>query len=111
MGRLDRQLDDAEMSPTSVAPAVSAVSRATDSLDARLVGQCLEGDENAWAALLDRYKRLIYSIPIKYGLSVDDATDIFQDVCVELLAELPRLRESRALPKWLAQVTAHKCAR
>ena len=32
-------------------------------------GQCLEGDKEAWSTLLDRYKRLIYSIPVKYGLS------------------------------------------
>ena len=26
-----------------------------------------------------------------------------------LLSELPRLRDPRALPKWLMQVTSHKC--
>src|SRR5258708_38425842 len=55
--------------------------------DARLVSQCLKGNEDAWSALLEKYKRLIYSIPIKYGLSVDQATDVFQEVCVELLSE------------------------
>lgn len=79
--------------------------------DVRLVRECLAGRQDAWASLLDKYKRLIYSIPVKYGLSPDEATDVFQDVCVELLAELPRLREPRALPKWLMQVAAHKCAR
>ena len=89
----------------------SPTSRDADSIDERLVRRCLEGDEDAWSALLDRYKRLIYSIPIKYHLTTQEATDIFQDVCVDLLAELPRLREPRALPKWLAQVTSHRCAR
>ena len=79
--------------------------------DTDLVRECLAGNEDAWAALIDRYKRLIYSIPVKYGLTPEDATDIFQDACVELLAHLPRLREPRALPKWLLQVTIHKCAR
>ena len=79
--------------------------------DARLVRECLRGNDDAWAMLIEKYKRLIYSIPIKYGLSPDAATDVFQDVCVELLAELPRLREPRALPKWLIQVTSHKCLR
>lgn len=79
--------------------------------DARVVNRCLEGDEAAWSELLARYRRLIYSIPIKYGLSPDQASDIFQEVCVELVAELSRLREPRALPKWLMQVTAHKCTR
>jgi RNA polymerase sigma factor (sigma-70 family) len=38
-----------------------------------------------------------------------DAGDIFQSVCVDLLSELPRLREHRALPKWLMQTCYHKC--
>jgi len=79
--------------------------------DARLVKECIRGNEEAWAALVDKYKRLIFSIPIKYGLSSDDANDIFQSVCLELLSELPKLRRPTALPKWIMQVTAHKCLR
>jgi RNA polymerase sigma factor (sigma-70 family) len=94
-------------SPRTVAAPRSAPGE--EWTDVRLVRECLDGNETAWAALLDKYKRLIYSIPVKYGFSPDESTDIFQDVCVELLSELPRLREPRALPKWLMQVTAHKC--
>jgi RNA polymerase sigma factor (sigma-70 family) len=79
--------------------------------DNRLVQECVRGNEEAWSALIDKYKRLIYSIPIKYNLSPDQAADIFQSVCVELLSELPKLREPKALPKWIMQVTAHKCLR
>ena len=68
--------------------------------DDRLVRDCLNGREAAWAALLEKYKKLIYSIPIKYGCSVDEANDVFQETCLVLLSELPRLREPRALPKW-----------
>ena len=77
--------------------------------DTRLVQQCLRGREEAWSALIDKYKNLIYSIPIKYGFNQDDATDIFQAVCLELLSELDKLRKPKALPKWIMQVTAHKC--
>jgi len=76
--------------------------------DDRLVGACRKGDQQAWSALLDKYKNLIYSIPIKLGL-YDDAADIFQAVCLDLLTDLPRLREPRALPKWLMQTCYHKC--
>ena len=75
----------------------------------RLVNKCLEGNEEAWSALIDRYKKLIFSIPIKYGFSRDDASDVFQAVCLEMLSELPKLRKPEALPKWIMQVTAHKC--
>jgi RNA polymerase sigma factor (sigma-70 family) len=77
--------------------------------DERLVKECVRGNEEAWSALIDKYKNLIFSIPIKYEFSRDDASDIFQSVCVDLLSELPRLREPRALPKWLMQTTSHKC--
>ncbi len=77
--------------------------------DTRLVRECLNESEAAWSALIDKYKNLIFSIPIKYGFSPDDATDIFQAVCLELLSELPKLRKPKALAKWILQVTAHKC--
>lgn len=84
--------------------------RPEDSSDAQLISRCLQGDQEAWAALIDKYKNLIYSIPIKLGM-YQDAADIFQSVCVDLLSELPQLREHRALPKWLMQTCYHKCLR
>ena len=77
--------------------------------DRRLVSECLNGNEEAWSVLVDKYKNLIFSIPVKYHFSQDDACDVFQAVCLELLAELPNLRKPEALPKWIIQVTAHKC--
>ncbi len=79
--------------------------------DTRLVRQCLSGSEEAWSLLIEKYKALIYSIPVKYGLPPQEAADVFQATCVELLARLPELREPRALPKWLIQVAHHECYR
>ena len=76
--------------------------------DARLVRACLGGDEAAWSALIHRYKRLIYSIPIKYGASPDDAADIFQAVCLELFSELSNLRKIEYLKSWLITVAGHQ---
>jgi len=76
--------------------------------DERLVSECLKGDQEAWSALIDKYKNLIYSIPVKLRM-YDDAPDIFQAVCLDLLSSLDQLREPRALPKWLMQTCYHKC--
>jgi len=65
--------------------------------DERLVKECLNGNPDAWAAILEKYQKLIYSIPIKYGLPPDAASDIFQQVCVQLLKALPNLREPKGL--------------
>jgi len=79
--------------------------------DTVLVKDCLAGKEEAWSTLIDKYKALIYSIPVKYGLPAQEAADVFQGTCMELLERLPELREPRALPKWLIQVAHHKCYR
>jgi RNA polymerase sigma factor (sigma-70 family) len=79
--------------------------------DTRLVRECLSGNEQAWSQLIEKYKALIYSIPVKYGLPPDEAADVFQTTCMELLTRLPQLREPSALPKWLMQVAHHQCYR
>ena len=76
--------------------------------DARLVQACRDGDEEAWAVLIQRYRRLIYSIPVRYGAQPADAADIFQAVCLELYAELPKLRKVESLRSWLISVTTHQ---
>jgi len=92
-------------------PAVDRVSkdRSADWSDARLVKECLSGSEEAWSLLIEKYKALIYSIPIKHGLPPHEAAEVFQETCVELLLRLADLREPRALPKWLIQVANHRC--
>ncbi len=91
------------------APEKVAERRKSLLSDSRLVRECLKGKETAWSALIDKYKNLIFSIPIRYGFSEEDSADIFQAVSMDLLAELPRLREPEALGGWLIQVTRNKC--
>jgi RNA polymerase sigma factor (sigma-70 family) len=76
--------------------------------DTYLVREALHGNEKAWLLLIDRYKNLIFSIPLRYGLSRDDAVDVFQSVVAELLSGLAGLRQPEALQAWLMQVAAHK---
>jgi RNA polymerase sigma factor (sigma-70 family) len=77
--------------------------------DADLVRRCLQGDEASWSILVSKYKNLIFSIPINYGFSPEDAADIFQSVCLDLVHGLAQLRDSKALAGWLIRVTHNKC--
>jgi RNA polymerase sigma factor (sigma-70 family) len=96
-----------------MSPVIAEASKraATSWNDTRLVKECLLGNEKGWVLLIEKYKGLIYSIPVKCGLPPQDAADVFQATCTELLARLPELREPRALPKWLMQVAYHECYR
>jgi len=88
-----------------------AVARERNWTDERLVRECRKGNEAAWTALIEKYKNLIFSIPIKFGLAREDSAEVFQAVCVDLLAGLSKLREPKALPKWLMQTSYHHCLR
>ena len=77
--------------------------------DDYLVRECIKGNEDAWSTLIDKYKNLIFSIPVKYGFQTHDADEVFQEVCLALLTELPRLRKPQALAAWLIQATSHRC--
>jgi RNA polymerase sigma factor (sigma-70 family) len=85
------------------------VAREVSWSNERLVNECRKGNQAAWSRLIEKYKNLIFSIPIKFGLSREDAADIFQSVCLDLLSDLAQLHEPRALPKWLMQMSYRKC--
>lgn len=109
MSKLLNQIREDARRTRSTSQAAPAGAGGRSGGDATLIRECLGGREEAWEALIDKYKNLIFSIPIKQGFSQEQATDIFQEVCLELIGELPRLRDPNALPKWLIQVTSHKC--
>ena len=90
-------------------PQRNAPSPAWD--DPRLVSACLNGDADAWAALIAKYQRMIYSVPLRYGAQPHDAADIFQQVCVELFSRLGDLRKIESLRSWLLTVAAHQSLR
>lgn len=72
--------------------------------DATLIRQCLQGDEYAWDELVERYGRLVYSIPRRLGLPETDADDVFQVVFGIVLRKLESLREVERLSAWLIRV-------
>jgi RNA polymerase sigma factor (sigma-70 family) len=72
--------------------------------DRDLVEHCLAGDDRAWAALVERYGRLIDAVIRRYRLSEDDHADVFQDVCVAIWRDLPNVRDRERLGPWLVTV-------
>ena len=67
-----------------------------------LVVRCREGDEKAWAELIDHFTPLIMSIPLRIGLQQADAEEVFAEVCLRLARSLDGIRAPAALPRWLA---------
>jgi RNA polymerase sigma factor (sigma-70 family) len=88
---------------------MNAIAHYNEIPDRQVIAACLSGDAEAWEELLARYQRLIYSIPIRYGFSEQDAADIFQEVCIRLLDNLGQLRDTNKLGCWLITTTRREC--
>jgi RNA polymerase sigma factor (sigma-70 family) len=58
----------------------------------------------AWKKLLDKYERIVYSVPRRYGLSVDDAADVTQLTFTILVESIDKLPEDSRLGGWLTTV-------
>ena len=80
--------------------------------DERLIRDCCKGDERAWKTLVDRYRRLVFSVPVgAYKMHETEAEEIFQNVIVKLYENIHRLRNSRSLAAWLVVVARNECRR
>src|SRR5262245_29284876 len=70
---------------------------------------CLDGDAQAWEALIMRYRRLIYSVPVRFGFPFADSADIFQSVCLKLLEHLHEVKDESKVSSWLITTTTRQC--
>jgi len=77
--------------------------------DPELVALCLNGDALAWETLIVRYRRLIYSIPTRFGFRAADSADVFQAVCLKLIEHLHEVKDESKLSGWLSTTTTRYC--
>ena len=76
-----------------------------------LVIRARNGDERAWAALVERYAPLIWSLCRRYRLDTTDTADVGQNVWLLLVNQLGKIRDPAALPGWLVTTTQRECMR
>jgi RNA polymerase sigma factor (sigma-70 family) len=77
--------------------------------DPELIALCLSGSAEAWETLILRYRRLIYSIPVRFNFIPADASDVFQAVCLKLIEHLHELKDETKVSAWLITTTTRQC--
>lgn len=87
---------EALVPPWSVAPRHN---------DEQLLERLRAGDSRAWRQVLDQYGRLVFSIPLSFGLSREDADDVTQQTFMALMDQVDRIRDGERLGAWLATVS------
>jgi RNA polymerase sigma factor (sigma-70 family) len=76
--------------------------------DPDLVSACRRGDPLAWEKLIQRYQRLIYTIPRRAGLDEDQSAEVFQEVFTTLFQKLGDIEEPERLQAWLVTTARRK---
>ena len=70
-----------------------------------LVSAAVDGDQNAWNAIVKQFHPLVVSVTRRYRLSVADAQEVGQAVWLKVVENLHRIRTPAALPGWIVTTT------
>ncbi|QQS32074.1 MAG: sigma-70 family RNA polymerase sigma factor [Acidobacteriota bacterium] len=76
--------------------------------DADLVARCRRGDQSAWDEIVDKYQRLIYAVPMRAGLSEEQAADVFQEVFLTLFNKIDEIEQPELLRSWIVTTAKFK---
>ena len=77
--------------------------------DSHLVERCLQGDRAAFAILVERYKRQIYSVTYSMTRNHADADDLSQDTFVRAYENLGRFNLGTNFRSWLCRIAVNLC--
>ena len=76
-------------------------------LERDLIASAQAGNENAFAALFERHKRVVYSLSLRILRVPADAEDVTQDVFLLLFRKISMFRGESAFSTWLYRLTAN----
>jgi RNA polymerase sigma factor (sigma-70 family) len=82
-----------------------------DRSDSELIAACRRGEADAWETLVLRYRRLIYTVPIRAGLGEETAGEVFQHVFLALYQNLDRITQPDRLHNWLVTTAKRETLR
>lgn len=79
--------------------------------DPTLLARCRSGDSAAWSQLVERYRRLVWSVIVKHRMRDEEAEDIFQHVFTTLITNIDSIHDENALASWIVTTTKRRCWR
>ncbi len=81
----------------------------SDSSPAELIKRAATGNATAWAEIVRRYERLIWSTTRNFGLSEHDAVDVAQTVWLRFAQSLEAIRDPDRVGLWLHTTSRNEC--
>lgn len=71
----------------------------------RIIRSAKQGDEEAFAHLVQAYKDFVHRTAYAVLRNAGEAEDVFQETFIKVFLSLQTLNDERAFPSWLAKIT------
>lgn len=78
-------------------------------LDFDLIDQAIEGDQQAYAKLMERYKNSVYFMLLKMVKNTDDAEDLTIEAFTKAFKNLPKFKKEYTFSTWLFRIATNNC--
>jgi RNA polymerase sigma-70 factor, ECF subfamily len=77
--------------------------------DEELVGLVLNGNNEAFELIVERYQNQVFALAYRLGGDYDEAKDMAQEVFIRIYRELPRFDQERRFFPWMYRVAHNTC--
>jgi RNA polymerase sigma-70 factor (ECF subfamily) len=77
--------------------------------DTDIIQQVLQGYQQAYAILVERYKNYVFTIVLRYVKSREDAEEIAQDIFIKAYRSLADFKGTAKFSTWLYTITTTTC--
>ena len=77
--------------------------------DLELIERCLNRDQIAWEAILQRYKRKVFGIAYKFTGRFEEAEDLTQEVFLKVYKALDSYKKEQDFSWWLVSISRNAC--
>src|SRR5712691_11782651 len=74
-----------------------------------LIQRCLQGDQFAWDAIVQQYRRKVFNVAYKFVGRHEEAEDLTQDIFIKIFKSLGTFDRRANFQTWLISVSRNLC--
>src|SRR5712691_11328609 len=74
-----------------------------------LIQRCLQGDQFAWDAIVQQYRRKVFNVAYKFVGRHEEAEDLTQDIFLKIFKSLGTFDRRANFQTWLISVSRNLC--
>jgi RNA polymerase sigma-70 factor (ECF subfamily) len=81
----------------------------TGPTDSEIISKVLQGEQQAFAELVNRYQNFVFTITLRYTNNREDAEEVAQDIFVKAYRSLADFRGASKFSTWLYTIVTTSC--